>query len=94
MTADEDNGPVGGVIEFRANGDYIHYDKYCNLFPTAKYHVHRENIYVTNEIPGKGPVSVIYHPDANRSTLTFTSARTHNNAVYERLNGDECRVQG
>ena len=94
MTSDEDNESIGGVIEFRANGQYIGYDKNCNLYPTAEYHGHRGNIYVTSEIPGKGPVSVIFHPNSNRSTLTFTSARTHNNAVYERLAGNKCRMQG
>ena len=94
MTSDEDNGPIGGVVEFRANGEYIGYDKNCNLYPAAQYHGHRGNIYVTSEIPGKGPVSVIFHPNSNHSALTFTSARTHNNAVYERLAGNKCRVQG
>jgi hypothetical protein len=94
MIADEDEGPTGGVIEFRANGDYIGYDKYCNPYPTAEYHDHSGNIYVTSEIPGKGPVSVIFHPNSDRSALTFTSARTHNNAIYERLPGNECRKQG
>jgi hypothetical protein len=93
MTADEDNGPVGGVIEFRPDGTYIGYDRSCNPYPTAEFHVYRDNIYVISIIPGKGPVSVIFHPNSDRSTLTFTSARTHNNAVYERLPGDSCRVQ-
>jgi hypothetical protein len=94
MTADEDNGPVGGVIEFRTDGTYIGYDKSCNAYPTVEFHVYRDNIYVTSLIPGKGPVSVIFHPNSDRSTLTFTSLRTHNNAVYERLPGNGCRVQG
>lgn len=73
--------------------EYIGYDKNCNRYPAAQYHEHRGNIYVTSEIPDKGPVSVIFHPNSNRSALTFTSARTHKNAVMERLAGSKCRVQ-
>ncbi|HET7126623.1 MAG TPA: hypothetical protein VFI26_05970 [Lysobacter sp.] len=90
MTIDEDNGPLGGVIEFKPNGIYVGYDNACNSLGEIDYHVYRGNIYVTNTIPGKGPVSVIFHPSEDRTKLTFTSSRTRNNAVYERLSDDKC----
>jgi hypothetical protein len=90
MTADEDHGPTGEVIEFRADGTYVAYTEICATYPAAEFHVFKGDIYVTSEIPGKGPVSVIFHPDKERTRLTFTSARTHNNATYERLASTKC----
>ena len=94
MTADEDNGPLGGVLEFRPDGTYVGYDAACNSLGEIDYHVHRGDIYVTNTIPGKGPVSVIFHPSQDKAKLTFTSPRTRNNAIYERVPGNKCVGQG
>ncbi len=93
MTADEDGGEVGGVIEFRADGTYVGYDPSCNAFPAIGFHVFNGDIYVTNMIQGKGPVSVIYHPNNDRTRLTFTSPRTKNNAIYERSASKKCTKQ-
>ena len=43
------------------------------------------DLYVTSEIPGKGPISIVFRPNADGSKLTFTSPRTRNNAVYARI---------
>ena len=93
MTADEDNGPLGEVIEFTADGDYVWYGRECTAYPKIDAHVHNGDIYVTNTIPGKGPVAVIFHPNADHTQLTFTSPRTKNNATYERLTGTKCAMQ-
>lgn len=90
MTADEDGGPKGTFVEFRANGTYVSYDESCNKFPAIGFHIHDGDIYVTNLIPGKGPVSVIFHPNQERTKLVFTSPRTQNNAVYERATVSHC----
>jgi hypothetical protein len=90
MTADEDNGPLGEVIEFRADGTYASYDRDCSVLAAVKFHVHDQDVYVTSTIPGKGPVAVIFHPSADGSRLSFTSPRTRNNAIYERIPGNKC----
>src|SRR4249919_4090906 len=76
MTADEDHGPLGEVLEFRTGGIFVAYDKDCNSLGEFDYHAYRGDIYVTNVIPGKGPVSSIFHPREDQRTLTFTSPRT------------------
>jgi len=90
MTADEDHGPLGEVIEFRADRTYVAYTQTCTTFPLAEFHTFKGDIYVTSEIPGKGPVSVLFHPEQGRTRLTFTSVRTHNTATYERLQATKC----
>lgn len=90
LTADEDNSPLGSVMEFRSDGTYIGYDRACKPLGMLGYHVHRGEIYVTSEIPGKGPIAVVFHPGPDRSKLTFTSSRTRNNAIYERVPGNKC----
>jgi hypothetical protein len=93
MTADEDNGPLGEVMEFTADGGYIWHGRDCVAYPQIDAHVHNGDIYVTSTIPGKGPVAVIFHPNADHTQLTFTSPRTKNDATYQRISGNKCVVQ-
>ena len=94
MTKDEDGGPTGGEVEFRADGGYVAYDKACKTYPSTTYFVHNSDIFVVYTVPGKGPVSVVYHPNDAHTQLTFTSVRTKNNAVYERSAVHRCGAQG
>ena len=93
MTADEDHGPLGEVMEFTRDGGYVWLGHDCTARPKLDAFVHDGNIYVTNIIPGKGPVAVIFHPNAEHTELTYTSPRTKNNATYERVTGNKCVVQ-
>lgn len=90
MTADEDHGPLGEMMEFRDDGTYVWHDRSCRPMPPLPFHVHNGDIYVTNVIRGKGPVAVIFHPDADHRRLSFTSPRTKNNAYYAHLQGNPC----
>jgi hypothetical protein len=54
------------------------------------YHIHNGNVYVTIEIPGKGPIAIVLHPTSNNSRLTFTSPRSRNNATYAKLKTNPC----
>lgn len=94
MTEDQDKGPLGELVEFTADGKYHFYGKDCLSMQPIGFHVHDGNIYVTNQIPDKGPVSVIFHPiDGNRK-LTYTSPRTFNNAIYSKTQLTACEKQG
>src|SRR5262245_7216000 len=67
MTKDEDGGPTGSEVEFRADGNYVAYDKNCKTYPSTTYFLHNEDVFVVYVVPGKGPVSVIYHPNSAHS---------------------------
>jgi hypothetical protein len=75
MVADEDNGPLGEILEFRANGEYVFYDQVCAVFQTFPYHVHNGDMYVTIVVPGKGPIALVFHPEPD-DKLSYTSPRT------------------
>lgn len=90
MTADEDGGPLGEMMEFRKDGTYVWHAPNCRALAPLPFHMYGGDIYVTNMIPGKGPVSVIFHPSADHRRLSFTSPRTKNNAYYTRLTGNPC----
>lgn len=89
-TSDEDGTPAD-VMEFRADGTYINYGINCAVSGKSPFHVYAGDIYVTSEIPGKGPVSVVFRPSADKTKLTYTSPRTRNNAIYERLPSNPCK---
>ena len=93
MTADEDNGPLGELVEFTVDSKYYFYGKDCLSMKPLGFHIHDGDIYVTNTIQGKGPVSVIFHPADDRSTLVFTSPRTFNNAIYRKTPLTACQTQ-
>ena len=94
MTEDQDGGPVGELVEFTVDGNYYFYGKDCIYMHPIRYHVYGGDIYVTNQIPDKGPVSVIFHPIDGNKKLTFTSPRTFNNAVYSKTQLTSCEKQG
>ena len=84
LAEDEDGGPPGQDLdEFLADGHYVIYGPSCTRSLLA-YHVHDGDIYVTGDVPGKGPIAMIFHPSADHTSLTYTSPRTRHNAVYRR----------
>ena len=68
MTADEDGTP-SDTMEFRADGTYVNYGYKC-VASSAKYHLYSQDIYVTVEIEGKGPVAIIFRPSSDKKRLT------------------------
>lgn len=89
MTEDEDGTPEE-TIEFRTGGIFVTYGSRCRP-ATATYREVAGDIYVTYEIPGKGPVVMVFRPSKDHLKLTYTSPRTRNNAVYERLAKNPCK---
>jgi hypothetical protein len=83
-TQDEDAMP-SDIFELRADGTYVNYGFSCHATPATKFRVITGDIYVKYEVPGKGPIAIIFRPSADRQTLTFTSPRTRHNASYERM---------
>jgi hypothetical protein len=88
-THDEDQSPAD-TIRFRPDGNFINYGPNCQekLNP---YFVHGGNVYLSIEIPGKGPVALVFKPSVDKKALTFTSPKTLNNAVYEQAPNPPCR---
>jgi hypothetical protein len=87
MTVDEDHGPADSMT-FRADGTFASYDDQCREHANS-YFVRKGMVFLV--IPqAKGPVALVLVPDASKSTLTFTSPRTQNNAVYERSGSPHC----
>jgi hypothetical protein len=82
QTQDEDGRPGDDTLEIRPDGAVISYDANCNALAAGTLHLHNGNFYAT-WIARKGPISMIYAPSADHKSLTFTSPRTGNNAVYE-----------
>ena len=79
--SDEDGTPAD-FFEITTDGKYINYGFNCTVRNEAPAHTWRGNLYVTHQIPGKGPIAIVFHPNADGSRLTFTSPRTRKNAVY------------
>ena len=91
-TSDEDKSPLD-VMEFRKDGTWANYGHKCGRYAESRFHVFEGDIYVKLEHP-KGPIAIVFHPSFGKRKLTYTSPRTRNNAVYERLAGNPCKNQG
>lgn len=87
-TQDEDRSPPD-TIKFLPNGQFINYGPNCEE-KVNPYFLHGGNVYLSIEIPGKGPVALVFKPSGDRKALTFTSPRTLNNAVYEQAPNPPC----
>ena len=88
-TSDEDH-MQSDVMEFRAGGAYLNYGFNCVESPPLKFHVYDGEVYVRGYFRDKGPVAIMFHPSDDKKAMTFTSPRTRNNAVYERLASNPC----
>lgn len=86
---DEDGSPAD-IMEFSADGRFINYGVKCNLVDEHRFHTFNDEVYVTIEIPRKGPIALVFRPSADKKQLTYTSPRTRRNAVYERLKSNPC----
>ena len=88
-TFDEDGTPAD-VASFTADGKYYNYGIGCSVFGEMRFHIHNGDIYITSEVPGKGPIAQVFRPSENGRKLTYTSPRTRNNAVMEKLDSNPC----
>lgn len=84
-TLDEDGLP-SDKITFLDNGGWISYGP-NGQETTLPYHLDSGNIYLTilPKTQEKGPVAMVFKPNHDGTTLMFTSPRTGNNAIYERV---------
>ena len=90
LSTDEDGGVRGmDVDEFRPDGTYSILGPGCKP-QLGRYHVFDSDIYVTYDVQGKGPVAMIFRPNATKTILTYTSPRTRNNSTYEKLQRSPC----
>jgi len=89
LTQDEDGFAGTDLNEFRADGHFVIYGPNCreNL---GTYHLYGDDAYISFDVPGKGPIAMVYRPSADHSKLTYTSPRTRHNAVYERASTPPC----
>lgn len=87
--SDEDGTPAD-YFQITEDGKYINYGFNCTVRSEAPTHIWGGDLYVTHEIPAKGPISIVFRPNFDASTLTFTSPRTRNNAVYARIVSIPC----
>jgi len=81
-TLDEDGSPAD-ALTFKPDGTWIAYGPQCQQ---AIYHyfLHEGDVFLV--LPqSKGPVALVFHPNTGKTTLTFTSPRTKNNAIYEKV---------
>ena len=91
-TSDEDGTPAD-IFDFTADGKYVNYGIGCAVRAEMPFHVYAGDIYITIELPGKGPTSIVFRPSPDKRKLTYTSPRTRNNAVYERLPINPCTAR-
>ena len=87
--AHDEDGTPSDTMEIRNDGTYISHGINCEYRVSIPYHMYKGDAYATIEIPGKGPISIVFRPNL-KGQLVFTSPRTRNNAYYERVDTDPC----
>src|SRR5690606_14084327 len=87
-TSDEDGGPPDSIT-FKNSGIFVTYDSQCNEH-TNSYFVEKGMVFLVIPL-AQGPVALVLNPSTDHSSMTFTSPRTQNNAVYEPSDGPYCR---
>jgi hypothetical protein len=89
-TTDEDNGPADSIT-FRDDGTFATYDDQCREHRNA-YFIQTGMIFLV--IPKeKGPVALVLVPTTDKMSMSFTSPRTQNNAVYIRSRVPHCQLE-
>lgn len=89
-TLDEDNGPADSIT-FRADGTFVTYDEQCSEHAN-RYFVDGGLVFLVIPME-KGPVALVLKPERDHSSMTFTSPRTRNNAVYAASDSPHCNRQ-
>jgi len=81
--SDEDGTPPD-FADFTADWKYINHGFDCSVRSELPFHIRDGDIYVTIEVPEKGPIAIVFRPRNNGQQLTYTSPRTRNNAVLQK----------
>ena len=83
---DEDNGPLD-FFEIRPDDTIVFWgfcrDGRASGGEATRFHWHAGDIYVTSEIPGKGPIALVFRLNKAKKQITYTSPSTRNNQFYE-----------
>ena len=90
-TIDEDNGPPDSIT-FRADGTFATYDNQCKEHTNA-YFIEKGMVFLVIPL-AKGPVALVLQPTGDKTSMSFTSPRTQNNAVYVPSRAPHCRPEG
>jgi hypothetical protein len=90
--ADEDNtnNTDADWNELRADGTYVNISPDCRRV-YGKFHIFEGDVYITYEIPKKGPIAMIFRPSKSKVQLTYTSPRTRNNATMSKVEHTSCK---
>jgi hypothetical protein len=88
LVADEDKTPPDWN-EFRTDGAWINIAPNCSTFE-GRWHVFDGDVYLTTIVPGKGPIALVFRPSVDKRQLTFTSPRSRNNSVMEKVDSVDC----
>jgi hypothetical protein len=86
--SDEDGTPPD-FADFTADGKYINHGFDCSIRTEMLFHIHGGDVYITYEVPGKGPIALVFRPSKDKKQLTYTSPRTRRNAVLAQT-GKKC----
>jgi hypothetical protein len=84
VISDEDHTPPD-FADFTVDGKYINHGFNCSIRAEMSFHIYNGDIYVTAEISGKGPIAMVFRPSSDKKTMSYTSPRTHNNAVMAQV---------
>ena len=88
LVSDEDHTGMSDSIQFRADSMWRNYAPTCN-FSMGKYVLIKEDVVMLVELK-KGPTALVFRPNTDHTTLSFTSPRTNNNSTYERIKSMPC----
>jgi hypothetical protein len=83
LAHDDDGLGISDVLEIRKNGTWVNYTPRCD---TSKglFDVFHDDLIVVSERK-KGPTAIVFRANSEHTRLTFTSPRTLNNSIYERV---------
>ena len=84
VISDEDGTPPD-FADFTVDGKYINHGFNCTVRSEMPFHIYNGDVYITAEVPGKGPIAMVFRPSQDKKTLTFTSPRTRHNAVMAQV---------
>ncbi|QNN69429.1 hypothetical protein [Thermomonas carbonis] len=95
-TAPKEKDIEGSVMEFRADGSYILYDKEC--FPETEpgevtYRDFGDEIQVQSRAVGEKPRTLVFHASPDKRSLTLTFPDSGTTATIERTPGNKCVAQ-
>ena len=88
-TYDEDHSSLPDTFEFHPDGTWTLYASNCNQV-SGVFHTPGNDLFIVMEVPGKGPIALVFRSNSSHTKFTYTSPRTRNNATYERVSKAPC----